>query len=132
MPGRRVRTRFPGRGVACLATTDLSSNGHHGILIAGDTIDSWGTNPPGSGADSDGDGILDGFDNCPDDVNPDQEDADFDQIGDVCDPFPLDPDNERAQLVEDLLSCTSGDVNLDGVVDGGDFIEFRSDYRENQ
>jgi hypothetical protein len=88
---------------AGLATADVSGHGHGGVLIAGDTIDSWGTNPPGSGPDSDGDGILDGFDNCPDDVNPNQEDADRDQVGDACDPFPDDPDN-------DLAEC---EVNLD-------------------
>jgi hypothetical protein len=85
-----------------LITADVSGNGHGGLLIDGN-IDSWGTNPPGSGTDSDGDGILDGFDNCPDDVNPNQEDADRDQVGDACDPFPDDPDN-------DLAEC---EVNLD-------------------
>jgi hypothetical protein len=85
-----------------LTTTDLSGNGHAGILIAGDSADSWGNNPPGSGSDFDGDGILDGFDNCPDDFNPGQEDADLDQIGDLCDPFPDDPDNDLAQCEVDL------------------------------
>jgi hypothetical protein len=36
--------------------------------------------------DSDGDGIADGEDNCPDDANADQADSDFDGAGDVCDP----------------------------------------------
>ncbi len=36
-------------------------------------------------ADSDNDRILDCFDNCPDDANPDQADADGDNIGDACD-----------------------------------------------
>lgn len=35
--------------------------------------------------DSDGDGISDDTDNCPDVKNPDQADADGDGIGDVCD-----------------------------------------------
>lgn len=35
--------------------------------------------------DSDGDGVLDGDDNCPTVHNPGQEDADDDTIGDVCD-----------------------------------------------
>jgi hypothetical protein len=34
--------------------------------------------------DTDGDGISDPEDNCPDDYNPDQEDADGDGIGDAC------------------------------------------------
>lgn len=35
--------------------------------------------------DSDGDGVLDGVDNCPDDFNDEQLDLDGDGIGDVCD-----------------------------------------------
>ncbi|MFZ5979690.1 MAG: hypothetical protein ACOYVF_03580, partial [Candidatus Zixiibacteriota bacterium] len=36
-------------------------------------------------ADTDGDGVADGCDNCPDTYNADQLDADFDFIGDACD-----------------------------------------------
>jgi hypothetical protein len=90
---------------AGLTTADVSGNGHDGSLVAGDSVDSWGTNPPGSGSDSDGDGILDGFDNCPDDPNPGQEDSDADRVGDVCDPFPDDPDNEQAQCEVDLVDA---------------------------
>jgi hypothetical protein len=43
--------------------------------------------------DSDGDGVVDAADNCPDDANPDQDDEDSDGPGDVCDPCPPDPDN---------------------------------------
>ncbi len=39
----------------------------------------------GSFEDSDGDGFLDDEDNCPNDYNPDQENSDFDDMGDVCD-----------------------------------------------
>ncbi|HWB70521.1 MAG TPA: hypothetical protein VG518_11145 [Solirubrobacterales bacterium] len=39
-------------------------------------------------ADTDSDGVLDGPDNCPVDVNPDQADSDSDGIGDACDAEP--------------------------------------------
>ena len=39
-----------------------------------------------SSPDQDSDGVLDTFDNCIADANPDQADADSDGIGDVCDP----------------------------------------------
>ncbi|QAT81759.1 hypothetical protein EJ065_0150 [Corallococcus coralloides] len=38
--------------------------------------------------DTDGDGILDGDDNCPGDPNSNQADADGDGFGDVCEPTP--------------------------------------------
>jgi hypothetical protein len=97
---------------AGLTTVDSSGNGHNGTLVAGDNVDSWGTNPPGSGTDSDGDGILDGFDNCPDDFNPVQEDADLDRVGDACDPFPSDPDNEQAQCEVDLAASENANAQL--------------------
>ncbi len=37
------------------------------------------------GLESDGDGIIDLGDNCPQDVNPDQIDSDGDWSGDACD-----------------------------------------------
>ena len=39
--------------------------------------------------DSDGDGVPDLCDNCPNTFNPDQADADSDGIGDLCDPCPF-------------------------------------------
>ena len=56
----------------------------------------------GAGLDMDGDGVIDARDNCPDDPNPDQEDADRDGLGDLCDPFPNDPNNDLAQCHQDL------------------------------
>ena len=44
--------------------------------------------------DTDGDGIIDGDDNCPSDPNSNQADADGDGFGDICEPTPLPVDTE--------------------------------------
>lgn len=66
-------------------------------------------------SDSDGDGILDEDDNCPNDANPGQEDYDGDDIGDVCDP---DDDNDGI-LDEDDANPTSN-MEPTVVIDGCD------------
>ncbi|MEO8703655.1 MAG: thrombospondin type 3 repeat-containing protein [Kofleriaceae bacterium] len=50
------------------------------------------TDPPND-FDSDGDGIIDLVDNCPDVPNTDQSDEEGDGLGDVCDPCPPFDDN---------------------------------------
>jgi hypothetical protein len=59
--------------------------------------------------DTDGDGVPDNRDNCPQVSNPDQEDGDSDKVGDACDEC---PQTRAAQLVsrtgcsvEDLCPC---------------------------
>ena len=53
--------------------------------------------------DDDGDGVLDGADNCQFDVNPLQEDSDNNGIGDVCQDdslcFPVTLEQSKAVLV---------------------------------
>jgi hypothetical protein len=68
--------------------------------------------------DPDWDGIPYVFDNCRNAYNPEQGDTDGDTIGDACDPFPDDPDNEFAQCRVDLgdlqsnLDACQGDLAL--------------------
>jgi hypothetical protein len=56
--------------------------------------------------DSDGDGIPDDIDNCPDTPNPDQSDLDGDGIGDTCDDF-----TDEVAAIQ-ILATTVVDLNL--------------------
>ena len=51
--------------------------------------------------DLDGDGILNGQDNCPCRSNPNQEDSDGDGVGDVCDNCPGTPNADQKDMDED-------------------------------
>jgi len=53
--------------------------------------------------DGDGDGVVDSRDNCPGVANPDQADADFDDLGDAC-----DPDANGGGLSDDLGASGGG------------------------
>ena len=60
--------------------------------------------------DSDGDHVINPADNCPEVPNADQLDADADDLGDICDPYPDDPDNLGACVAETgALSQTVGE-----------------------
>ena len=61
---------------------DRSFNGSYDVVISKLDADL------SSSTDSDGDGILDQYDNCPTVSNPDQTDTDSDGIGDACDTTP--------------------------------------------
>ncbi len=60
------------------------------------------TSPPPL-TDRDGDGVFDPFDNCPDVANPNQANADFDNLGDACD-----------------MMNNMEDADRDGIPDAGD------------
>ncbi len=81
--------------------------------------------------DDDQDGVDDLADNCRGLYNPDQLDADGDGIGDACDLFPNNPNNELAQCELDLDSALGDleqcentprfdDADLDGEHDNTD------------
>lgn len=59
--------------------------------------------PPAPLTDGDSDGVFDPYDNCPGAANPTQANADFDALGDACDP-----------------STSTSDTDTDGVPDDGD------------
>ncbi len=114
--------------VTNVATVDLSSDEDPSNNAATDVA--VVELPP----DSDGDGVLDVNDNCPDVENPDQSDLDGDSIGDACDPdadgdgIPDSDDN-----CQDLANADQEDADGDGqgdacdVDDDGDGVLDQSD-----
>ena len=66
------------------------------------------------GADTDGDGIADAVDNCPDVANPSQDDLDGDSIGDACDD---DMDGDGVLNTVEIAAPNGGDANDDGTPD---------------
>ncbi len=53
--------------------------------------------------DPDEDGIVDAYDNCPHDPNPEQDDGDFDGWGDPCDNCPADSNSDQADIDTDNI-----------------------------
>ncbi|MFC1505085.1 right-handed parallel beta-helix repeat-containing protein [Thermodesulfobacteriota bacterium] len=64
-------------------------------------------NDCGVTGDTDGDGICDNEDNCPDKINPMQTDTDADGIGDSCDPCPfvIDIDGDEDGVCDEIDNC---------------------------
>jgi hypothetical protein len=65
----QIRNAFYAVGLVRVAQADLDCDGE----------------PDGGGADTDGDGVANGLDNCPEDDNPTQSNVDGDPTGDACD-----------------------------------------------
>ncbi len=87
--------------------------------------------------DSDGDGVNDDLDNCPNNFNPSQRDSDDDGLGDICDPNCPDLDGfnpvnfiDYSELMQNWQVAgpnIPGDLNMDNVVDIND-LAILSDY----
>ena len=77
----------------CVSNRALLADGDVEITVLTSTASAWNF-AVCTGSDSDGDGVCDTGDNCPNAPNPAQEDADGDAIGDVCDGCPSDPNND--------------------------------------
>ncbi len=75
--------------------------------------------------DSDHDGIIAGFDNCPSTANSDQSDEDDDGIGDICDNCPLAFNPDQLDTDGDELgdACDS-DLDDDGTLNSFDNCPF--------
>lgn len=110
---------------------DVNVDGKVEMKDIGWVIKWWGGIPGPSAFNStcqvnnDGDGVPDILDNCINIYNPGQEDADNDNIGDVCDYCPNDPENDIDQdtICGDLDNCPNNynpdqlDTDSDGIGD---------------
>ncbi len=76
--------------------------------------------PPPPLVDTDGDGVFDPYDNCPAIANPTQANADFDALGDACDPTTSTSDSDGDGVPDDGDNCpmAANPAQQDGDHDG--------------
>jgi PKD repeat protein len=99
---------------------DMSVHGNNGLVV--EALWRTGVRLDPLSNDGDGDGVVDGEDNCPDDYNPEQDDGDGDGVGDICDNCGEDFNPEQGDADADAEgdacdSCT--DTDGDGYGDPG-------------
>ena len=90
--------------------------------VCGDRIDNDGDGDidEGCATDSDGDGVNDDVDNCPNTPNPGQEDFDGDGIGDACEDSDGDGVNDDTDNCQTTPNPGQEDVDGDGIGDACD------------
>jgi hypothetical protein len=92
-------------------------------------------NEPAPDVDSDGDGILDSVDNCPQDANADQTDTDGDGMGDACDTGGTDTDGDSIEDAfdncVDVPNPGQADTDGDGIGDACDTAPYITLSKEN-
>ncbi len=96
--------------------SDLDGDG------VGDACDAWPTCSENTAScltlnahDRDNDGVPNFFDNCPNDVNPDQADRDRDGLGDACDPCDDATDQDGDGIGDACDPCPQDGQNEDGL-----------------
>jgi hypothetical protein len=104
---------------------DLLSDGAE-VGFDGDPLNyTSGVDPDPLNPDTDGDGVPDGQDNCPLQINMSQRDSDGDGVGNVCDPDFKNGDAQNAANLAPLRNRffrtePHGDLNGDGAVNAAD------------
>lgn len=98
------------------AATDIDGDGQvtleDGLWVVNIEATSQATGPSGLAGDrdSDQDGWLDAFDNCPLDFNPGQEDSDGNGVGNACDATPVPTMNAAAAAICGILLLLAAGV----------------------
>ena len=140
-----------------ISATDVVVEPNGMILVTGSVDDIWDHQPntlpysedmvviqysPGGGLDTDGDGVPDASDNCPETPNGpgeagipgvgNQTDTDGDGLGDACDDCATDPDNDRDgdEICGDVDNCPNSPNPDQSDVDGdgdGDTCDIDAD-----
>ena len=111
-----------GEGCGCVDCAGQKDSCSTGLLCS--AVEIFGTRR--CMGDSDGDGIMDGLDNCPFISNPDQADADIDGIGDLCDNVlvcEIAGEKSNAQCCDKVLE----DMGLDRINGVGNYYGFTLD-----